>query len=319
MRRLGVGVIGVGYWGRNHVRVLSELRRADVVAVCDVDASRAREVAEMFRVPAYYTDSGDLLDNDDVEAVTICTWSTVLAEEARKALKAGKHVLVEKPMARNWREASELVEIAEREDLVLAVGFVERFNPGVNEVRKLINEGELGDVVILSAKRLSRWPRRHGDVGVLKDLAIHDIDLSRFLLGEEPRSVFASIGRLKRMDLDDHAFVVLGFPSGCTSFIEANWLTPRKKRELRVTGSEAIVTLDYLSQRVIIEREDGAYEPTVKWREPLKLELEHFVDSVLNGKTPIASGRDGLMALRICDLALASSRKGQVVSLAGEL
>jgi len=316
MRRLGVAVIGVGYWGRNHVRVLTEVRRAEVIAVCDVDPNRAREVAEMYRIPYYYTDSKELLKNEEVEAVTICTWSTVLAKEAKRALEAGKHVLVEKPMARDWREALELVKLAEREGLTLAVGFVERFNPGVNYVRELIRGGKLGDIVTLNAKRLSRWPQRHGDVGVLKDLAIHDIDLSRYLLGEEPEAVYVRIGRLKRPDLDDHAFIALSFPSGCTALIEASWLTPRKKRELRVTGSEAIVTLDYLSQRVTIEREDGVYEPANKWQEPLRLELEHFTEAVLNGSEPLASGLDGLVALRLCDLALEASVRDSIVRVA---
>ncbi|HDI01330.1 MAG TPA: Gfo/Idh/MocA family oxidoreductase [Candidatus Bathyarchaeota archaeon] len=312
MRKLGVAVIGVGYWGRNHVRVLSEFPRAKLLAVCDTDEVRAREVAEAYGVP-YFTDPADLLRREDVEAVTICTWSTVLAQVAKMALTAGKHVLVEKPMAASSREALELVRLAKEEGLTLAVGFIERFNPGVNFIRELISRGELGEVVALSSRRLSRWPRRAGDVGVLKDLAIHDVDLSRYLLGEEPEAVYARVGRLKRQDLDDYAFLMLSFPGGRVASIEANWLSPYKKRELMVTGSEAVATLNYLTQEVAIEREDGIFRPARRWIEPLRLELEHFVDCVLNNRQPLVSGLDGLVALRLCELALESSSKGEAI------
>ncbi|RLI38367.1 gfo/Idh/MocA family oxidoreductase [Candidatus Bathyarchaeota archaeon] len=314
MKKLGVAVIGVGFWGQNHARIYHDLPRAELVAVCDLDERKAREAAAKYGAEAY-TDSSELLKREDVEAVSICTWSTVLADEASKALKAGKHVLVEKPMTASSREAVRLVELAEQEGLTLAVGFVERFNPGVQHVKELISSGRLGRVVALSSRRLSRWPRRPWDVGVVKDLAIHDVDLMRYLLGEEPTSIYAMVGGLRRADVEDYATILLAFPGGTVGLIEANWLTPHKVRVLRVTGSEATLDLDYLTQQVTIRDEEGAFTPTRPWREPLRLELEHFVDCVLSGREPMVSGRDGLVALTICELALKSASEGRPIVL----
>ncbi|RLI37104.1 hypothetical protein DRO60_04925 [Candidatus Bathyarchaeota archaeon] len=318
MRKLGMAVIGVGFWGRNHARVLNSLERAELIAVCDLDRRRAEEVAATYGAEAY-TDSSELLRRDDVEAVTICTWSTVLAREAERALRAGKHVLVEKPMAKTLEEARELVELAGREDLALAVGFVERFNPGFQRVRELISSGRLGELLTVVAQRLSRWPKRPWDVGVVKDLAIHDLDLTVNLMGELPRAVYAHVSRVRRRDLDDRATIMLEFSGGPVGIVEANWLTPYKVRALRVIGSEGILNLDYLSQRVVLEGQSGRAELAGEWREPLRLELEHFVSCVLEGREPMVSGRDGLIALSLCEAALRSSSERRPVDVAGFL
>ncbi len=313
MRRLRVAVIGVGFWGRNHARVLSGLEKAELVAICDLDESRARAVAEEYGAEAY-TDSRELLKREDVEAVTICTWSTVLGQEAKKALKAGKHVLVEKPMAKSSKEARELVELAEKEDLILAVGFVERFNPGLRRVLEMAREGEVGEVLSALARRLSRWPKRPWDVGVVRDLAIHDLDILRQVFGSPPDSVYARV-RYSDTGVDDYAFITLSFPGGM-GLVEASWLTAPKVRELVVSGTEGIIKLNYLTQAISITRgrDKTPCEVGGEWREPLKIELEHFVECVLHQREPLVSGRDGLTALLLCEAALKSSAKGRPVS-----
>ena len=315
MRKLGVAVIGVGFWGRNHARVLSELDRAELVAVCDIDAPRAQEVAEAYGVEAY-TDSSALLRREDVEAVTICTWSTVLAREAGKALRAGKHVLVEKPMARNTDEARVLVELAEEEDLVLAVGFVERFNPGLRRVEEMVREGEIGTILRASSRRLSKWPKRPWDVGVVKDLAIHDLDILSHLLGGPPSSIYARVLNLNS-DMDDYALIMLSFPGGQLGLVEASWLTSPKVRKLSICGTDGILELDYLSQEIRIVRERGKPPISIshRWEEPLKIELAHFVDCVLDQREPLVSGWDGLRALYLCEAAIKSSSMGKPVDI----
>jgi len=183
VKKLGVAVIGTGFWGRNHARVFKELEETELVAVCDVNTERAKKAAEQFGVKGY-TSVGKILKIKDVEAVTICTWSTDLAKEAFKALKARKHVLVEKPMATNVKQARKMLEIAGKEGLHLSVGFLMRFIPGLRYIKKAIEDKAIGDLVCATAKRVSQWPERIGDVGVVKDLAIHDIDVMRFLSGE---------------------------------------------------------------------------------------------------------------------------------------
>jgi UDP-N-acetylglucosamine 3-dehydrogenase len=313
MKRLGVAVIGTGFWGRNHARNLKELSETELLAVCDVNPERAKAVAEQLDIDAY-TDSRKLLKRRDIEAVTICTWSTKLALEALRALKAGKHVLVEKPMANTVQQARKLVELAQRKERLLTVGFLMRFIPGVQSIKEAIKKGEIGTLVCATAKRVSRWPERIGDVGVVKDLAIHDIDIMRYLFNKDPIAVYAMAGALKHR-LEDYAQIMLTFREGKTAFIEANWLTPYKIRKLVVTGSEAIMTADYLTQEVTTETSGQTLSPRYEWVEPLKLELQHFAKCVLNNKGPIITGVDGLKALQIAEAALKSAGKCAIIKL----
>lgn len=314
MKKVGVAVIGVGFWGRNHARVYMEIPEAELVGVCDIDPKKAKETAEKYGVEAY-THSGKLLKRDDVDAVSICTWTTTHAKETIRALKAGKHILVEKPIASTAREAKQIVRMAEKEGLILMTGFIERFNPGVERVIKTINEGSIGNVVSATSRRVSEWPERIGDVGVVKDSAIHDIDMMRYIFGEEPKTLFAKAGRLRHKRYEDYTQIMLTFSQGRTAFIEANWLTPYKVRKLIVTGSKGIVTLDYLSQEIVIETEEKTFIPRYKWEEPLKRELKHFVNCVIKSKQPLVSGLDGLKALIICEAALKSATKGRSINL----
>jgi len=314
MRELKVAVIGIGFWGRNHVRVFNELSDTEIVAVCDVNPEIARAAAEKFGIRAY-TDSQEMFRKEEIDAVTLCVWSTNLAYEAMKALKAGKHVFVEKPMASCVSEAREIMELADEKKRHLAVGFIERFNPAVQRFKKLIDDGEIGTIVSAAAKRVSRWPERIGDIGVVKDTAIHDIDIMRYILGEDPVAVYANAGSLKHERFEDYAQIMLTFSGGRTAFIEANWLTPYKIRKLTVTGAKAIISLDYITQEMSIETEGQTLTPREEWREPLKLELKHFVDCILEGKEPLVTGLDGLKALEIAEAALRSAARCGTVKL----
>jgi len=312
LKKIGVAVIGVGFWGRNHARVYMEIPEAELIGVCDINSERAKETAEKYGVKAY-TDSRKLLKRDDVDAVSICTWTTTHAKETIRALEAGKHVLVEKPIASTVKEAKQMVQMAEKEELILMTGFIERFNPGIERVIKTINGSSVG--VSATARRVSQWPERIGDVGVVKDSAIHDIDMMRYIFGEDPKNVFAKAGKLRHKRFEDYAQIMLTFSHGKTAFIEANWLTPYRVRKLIVTGSRGIVTLDYLSQEIVIETEEKTFIPRYKWEEPLKRELEHFVKCVIENKQPLVSGLDGLKALIICEAALKSAAKEKSINL----
>lgn len=314
MKKLGVAVIGAGFWGRNHARVFSELEETELLAVCDIDAERAKKVANQFGAEAY-VETGRMLKRKDIEAVSICTWSTSLAKEALKALKAGKHVLVEKPMAANLKQAEALIRTAEKEKLHLSVGFLMRFIPGIQYIKKAIEEKSIGELVCATAKRVSEWPERIGDVGVVKDLAIHDIDITRYIFGDDPIAVYAKTGNMKHKLFEDYAHIMLTFKDGRNAFIESNWLTPYKTRVLVVTGSKAIVKLDYITQELTIEDAKETVQPRIPWQEPLKLELQHFANCVLGREKPLITGDDGLKALKIAEAALKSSRTGRLVKI----
>ncbi|MEM2947039.1 MAG: Gfo/Idh/MocA family oxidoreductase [Candidatus Bathyarchaeia archaeon] len=314
MKKLGVAVIGAGFWGRNHARVFSELGETELLAVCDIDAERAKVVAKQFGVKAY-SSSARMLKRKDIAAVSVCTWSTSLAKEALKALKAGKHVLVEKPMAVNSKQAETLLKTAEREGMHLSVGFLMRFIPGLQYIKKAIESQDIGELVCATAKRVSEWPERIGDVGVVKDLAIHDIDVMRYLFNDEPVAVYAKTGNMRHKKFEDYAHIMLTFEHGKNAFIEANWLTPYKTRVLVVTGSKAIAKLDYITQELTMETAEKTVQPRIAWQEPLKLELQHFARCILEREKPFITGWDGLKALKIAEAALKSSKTGRLVKL----
>jgi len=314
MKRLGVAVIGTGFWGRNHARVYKELEETELLAVCDINLERTKSVAKQFDVTPY-TNVGKMLKRKDLQAVSVCTWSTSLAKEALKSLKAGKHVLVEKPMAVDAKQAEKLLEIAKKERLHLTVGFLMRFIPGIHYIKKAVEGKTIGELVSATAKRVSEWPERIGDVGVVKDIAIHDIDMIRYLFGEEPMAVYAKTGNMKHRKFEDYAQIMLTFESGRSAFIESNWLTPYKTRTLVVTGSKAIMKLDYITQELTIEDAKETVQPRNPWQEPLKLELQHFANCISKKEKPLITGIDGLKALEIADAALKSSAIGRVVKL----
>jgi UDP-N-acetylglucosamine 3-dehydrogenase len=312
--KLGVAVIGAGFWGKNHVRVFSELPETQLVAVCDVDHERAKAVAQQYGVEAY-RESRRMLKRKDIEAVSICTWTTMHAAEAMKALRAEKDVLVEKPIASTIREGRKIVRFAEQRNRRLMVGFIERFNPGVQRAKTVLRKGEIGELVSATAKRVSKWPERIGDVGVVKDYAIHEIDIVRKIFEADPERIYAITGHLRHLNFEDYAQIMLTFKQGKTAFVEANWLTPDKIRRLTLTGSDATLSLDYLTQEISIESSAKTLKPRSDWQEPLKLELRHFARSLVKNEAPEVTGMDGLKALMIAEAALQSSQKGAAVKL----
>ena len=314
MNKLGVAVIGTGFWGKNHARVYKELDNTNLVAICDVDPERAKIIAEQYGVKAY-TNSSDMLKDREIQAVSVCTWSTKLSEEALKCLNTGKHVLVEKPMATNTKQAQTLIDTAKANDLHLSVGFLMRFIPGIQQIKQAIETKKIGELVSATTKRVAQWPERIGDVGVVKDTAIHDIDVMHFISGEKPVSVYAKMGNMRHRQFEDYAQIMLTYEGGKTAFIEANWLTPYKIRSLNVTGSEAIMRLDYNSQELWIENATETVQPRSPFKEPLKAELVHFIECIIEKKTPVITGEDGYNALEIATAAMESSVKNTVMKL----
>jgi UDP-N-acetylglucosamine 3-dehydrogenase len=314
MKRLGTAVIGTGFWGKNHARVYKELSETELLAVCDINADRAKTVARQFDAKPY-TNVQKMLKNKDIQAVSICTWSTSLAKVATRAVEAGKHVLVEKPMAAEVKEAQKLLQTAKTKNVHITVGFLMRFIPGLQYIKKAVQDKTIGELVCATAKRVSQWPERIGDVGVVKDTAIHDIDVMLYLFNEEPTTVYAKTGSMKHTKFEDYAQIMLTFKGGKSAFIESNWLTPYKTRDLTVTGSEAIMKLDYITQGVTIEDAKETVQPRYPMQEPLKLELQHFANCILKKEKPMITGLDGLRALKIADAALKSSASGKIVEL----
>jgi len=314
MKRVGVGVIGTGFWGENQVRVFRQSRMADLVAICDSNKKRAEEMGTKYSVP-WYSDPSKFFRVPELEAVTVCTPTQTHLKVGLQAIEAGKNLLVEKPMTGEERAADRLVNSAKKAGVKLLVGFIERFNPGVRAVKKMLTQKVVGDVIIATGRRVARWPIRIGDVGVVKDTAIHDIDAMRYLLEEEVSAVFAQTGSLRTHSYEDYAEIMLRFKEGTTGFIDANWLTPRKVRTLIITGSDATINLDYITQEITLENSQRLVKPFTPWAEPLKLELENFITTILRDTEEAPSGEDALKAIRVCDAALRSGKSKTLVTL----
>ena len=287
--------------------------KARLVKIADTDPDRRRLAEKRFDAQCC-AEPEDVFRDEEVDAVSICSPTVTHARLAREALRAGKHVLVEKPMATGLSDAEGLVTLSGRMGLVLAVGLVERFNPAVSETLRLVEEGCVGQLLTVHASRLSRRPDRLGDVGVVKDLAMHDVDVVTRILGAQPVSVFSRCGSLSH-SFEDYAYLSLIYDDVASGFVEANWLTPRKVRRLTVTGSEGVIRVEYLSQRVSVEKLEEFTSVDNGYREPLELELRDFVDAVLDDREPTVTGVDGVNALRVCEAALRSSACGRVVQL----
>lgn len=310
---VNVAVIGCGSWGRNHARVYSEHPQANLLAVSDINPQTAETMATKYQTKPY-TDPAKILEIPDVELVSICTPTITHYEIAKQAIEAGKHVLVEKPMTNTTVEAIELIKLAEKNNVKLTIGFVERFNPAVQEAFKQIDEGKIGKVILAHTRRVSRNPVRIGDVGVIKDLAIHDIDIACSLFRDPPQTVHATAGKIAHI-YEDYANINVGFTDNRTAFIETNWLTPRRVRTLTITGTEGIINIEYTTQQITIENTSQAVQPFLPYKEPLYAELDHLINAVINDKAPMISGKDGLRALQICEAALESAKHNKTITI----
>ena len=315
MMKLKVSVVGVGFWGSNHVRVLRELESVEVRAVCDINLEKAKQVARKFGVSNYYQDIDEMLNKEELDAVNVCTPSISHAEVAVKVLEYGLDVFVEKPLASSPDECLEIIDAAKSNNRFVMTGFIERFNPAVSKAIELLRAGEIGEVIMSHGRRIGWWPQRIGDVGVVKDTAIHDIDLTRYIFGQEPVSVYARGGSLKHR-FEDHIQAIMTFEDELrVAFIEANWLTPRKKREMLITGSEGVISIQFLTQVISLEKADVVIEPILKWKEPLRIELTHFTESLLNHRKPSVDAIDGAKAVIIAESILESMKKNKPIEI----
>jgi len=323
---LRVGVIGTGSMGQNHVRVYSEI--ADLIGVHDAIKEQSAKIAQRFNVGSF-DNLDDLLDK--VDAVSICTPTSYHYETAMKVIERGRSLLVEKPFTGNSKQAEELTRRAEKEGVTLASGFIERSNPVVSVSKEAIKANRFGKVISLASRRVSSFPSRIRDVGVIKDLGIHDIDVIRYITDSEVRSVFALGGKFQNDKFEDYANLLLEMENGAVAFVEVNWLTPMKVRNVSLTCSEKFVQFNYTDQSLEVSSstmsnldqgdmfriplEQDVRRIAVKKEEPLKRELERFLAAAENKTKPFVGGMDAVSNLKVCEAALESIKTGAKVRL----
>lgn len=325
-------VIGVGTMGRHHARVYREMSGVELVAVSDQSPDVSSSVASRLGCKSF-ADHRELLEREKPDAVSIAVPTQGHLQVACDALAAGCHVLVEKPIAATIADAKEIVSTAVAAERVLAVGHIERFNPSVMELKRRLSDGQAGRVLQCHARRLGPFPPRIRDVGVVLDLATHDIDVMRYLTGSKAVRVFAETRSAINTANEDMLSGLIRFDDGVVGVLEINWLTPTKVRVLTVTGERGMFRADYLTQDLFFyenaESRAGGWEelavlrgvtegPVVKLavenREPLRNELEAFVAAINGEGSRIVTGEDGLEALRIALALIESGQTNQAVS-----
>jgi UDP-N-acetylglucosamine 3-dehydrogenase len=314
---LRVGVVGVGNMGFHHARIYSELAKegkVELVGVADANFERAKEIASKFNTKAF-SDYRGLIGR--VDAISIAVPTSLHRQVALDFIENGVSVLVEKPIAESIESAQEIIRAARKNNVTLMVGHVERFNPAVLKLKEVLDENLIGQIVTLTAKRVGPLPPQIKDVGVIIDLAVHDIDIMSFLIERNVRKVYAKAGSAKNpLELEDYAIIMLDFENA-TGIVETNWLTPHKVRTLTVVGTEGIAELDYISQKLVLYNHEWIREAKVQFKEPLRNELEHFVECVKKKERPLVSGEEGLHALMVAIKALESANRNEPVELTG--
>ena len=298
---INIGVAGVGSIGRNHARVLAELPGVRLAAIYDTDLERARALAEEFNTEAVET-LAELAER--VEAATVATPTVTHLEVASTLLRAGRHVLVEKPIATSSDEAQQLVELAHQQLRILQVGHIERFNPVMGELERRLTEPRF-----IEAHRLSPFPNRSIDIGVVLDLMIHDLEIILHLV-DSPVTSIDAVGVPVLTRREDIANARLRFANGCVANITASRISPEALRKIRVFQPDGYLSLDYREQKgELFWREHGQIhrqEVAVEKEEPLKLQLAAFAECARSGLTPKVSGREAAAAL---DLAIEITRQ----------
>ena len=332
---INVAVIGAGAWGKNHIRVFSELPNARLKYICDTDPSKLASVRKAYPQSSTVETLQPLLQDPEVKGVVIASSAVSHYSLARELLMADKDILVEKPMALNSEDAAELLEIAEKRKRILMVGHLLLYHPVVDRLKAMISSGEIGKIYYLYTQRVNLGVIRQ-DENALLSFAPHDLSVILYLMDEEPVIVSAHGESYIQKEIEDVVFLSLRFADGKMANIHLSWLDPHKSRKITVVGSKKMVVFDDMEASEKLKIYDkgvgspsyntyGEYLslrfgditiPNIKMREPLRVEAEHFIECIEVRKEPKTGGRDGLKVVNILMAAQESlKQKGFPVTL----
>ena len=298
--------IGTGGWGKNHTRILSQL--GVLVAVCDADSQKSKEYGEKYSVN-YYTSLDELLSAEEFDGAFVVTPTSTHTSIAQKLLEAKKHVFVEKPMTYKSEDGQNLAKIAEKNKVILTCGYIERFNPAVDVVKKMVKEKKYGDLVMLEFHRENRMPLHIKDVGIIYDTSVHDIDTANWLFDEMPQVVFARAGKIKH-EHEDFTSIMLGYKNDRVAIITSNWITPKKLRKFNAVCTDAIISSDFITQGIIVEKDEYAETIQSEKQEPLLLEIQSFLGAIEGKNDLVVKSQEAVNVTKIAEAALLSSQKG---------
>lgn len=298
--------IGTGGWGKNHTRILSQL--GVLVAVCDADSQKSKEYGEKYSVN-HYTSLDELLTAEKFDGAFVVTPTSTHAAIAKKLLDAKKHVFVEKPMTYKSEDGQDLAKLAEKNKVILTCGYIERFNPAVGVVKKMVKEKKYGDLVMLEFHRENRMPLHIKDVGIIYDTSVHDIDTANWLFDDMPQVVFARAGKIKH-EHEDFASIMLGYKNDKVAIISSNWITPKKVRKFNAVCTEAIISSDFITQEIIVEKDEETETVQNEKQEPLLLEIQSFLGAIEGKNEQVVKSQEAVNVTKIAEAALLSSQKG---------
>jgi len=335
--RVGIGVVGYGYWGPNLVRNFANNPSARVVGMSDLDSEKRAACERLYPGIATTASYDDLLKDPSIDAIAIATPVHTHYELALSALKAGKHVLVEKPLAPSAAMVRQLIDEADRRGLTLMVDHTFLYTPAVQKIRELMVKDELGEVYYYDSTR-SSLGLFQADVNVIWDLAVHDISIIQHILDEDPVAVSATGSCHVTGSPENMAHITLFFESKCVAHVSVNWLSPIKVRQTFVGGSKKMIVYDDLEPTEKIKvydkgitlngpsedahqfrigyRAGDMWAPHISAKEALQTEIEHFVDCVRNGNQPVSGGISGLRVIEVLEAASRSiAQQGKPVML----
>ena len=335
---INVGVVGCGYWGPNWVRNLSSLPGCRLKSVCDADAARLSHMRSLYPSVETHLDFEEFLADSSLDAIVIATGARLHHKMGMASLLSGRHTCIEKPMAMSSGDSEELTRIAREKSLVLMAGHTFLYSPVVRRIKEIVDSGDLGDIRYISARRLNLGIFQR-DINVAWDLAPHDLSIILHLMGEQPLSVNCQGSANVFPGNHDITSMWLEFPENRSAMVQSSWLDPRKTREMTIVGSRKMIVYDDLPNqdkvRIYDARVDGprhydsfaefhyAYHygevvtPYIEQDEPLKLEAQHFIDSIRKGVEPLTNGDHSTQIVRILEAATQSlAQRGASIPLA---
>lgn len=316
MKKMKVAVIGVGNMGQHHARVYSQIKEVKLAAVSDLNEKKGGEIAKNYGA-LFFKDYKKLIPEiPDINVVSIAVPTKYHSEVACYFLKNKINVLLEKPIADSVQAAKKIIRTAQENKVKLMVGHIERFNPAVIKLKELIQRGKLGQIISIIARRVGGFPAQIKDSNVIIDLAVHDIDIINYLIGEKPRKVYKHQAKFHAHSQEDAGEIFLIYKKAA-GFVQINWVTPVKIRTLTITGTKAFAHLDYINQELIfykakVEKKISNFAEFIKFsqpktqkvqiqkEEPLKLEILSFLEAIRKNREPKVSLEEALETLKIC-------------------
>jgi predicted dehydrogenase len=311
MDKVKVGVVGGGYWGRKHIYEYNQAKNVDLTWFCDIDTKLLKQHKKDFDIPYITTNFEELLSSD-VEAISICTNNENHYKMSKKALLAGKNVLVEKPLTLNSKTAKDLVETAKEKKLKLAVGHIFRFNNGIEKIKELIKNEFFGEAYSLRLQWTTvLYPKN--PIDILFDLCPHTFDIMNYLLDVWPENITCKAKGSRNKELYDNAYLISDFKNGMMTHTEVSWILPGKVRELYVLGSKKSASLECLSQQIKIFEDEKVKDLKIKSNNTILDELTHFADSIIKDYEPKNNGQIGLKTIELIEKAVESNNKGKTI------